>query len=455
MKKTLNIVLIGIVLTISSNLLAQEKIKDIIIDFDTKEINTTDIKRIKEGEFFRLVIRNINLNIYKISINKKDTITSKPIEMPSFSSFGIDAISKTISSLEASSMSMLADNKNFNDDKIIHMSDTYRKIIDNEYTIIIKTNKNLSKLLSELNLISAYVFQYQLKAFDESKKTSVFNYENTSDSILFKVNALTNLKTEIETNKNLFFNTLINNNYDTLKNITTKEHIKQITNEYNSLITTINIVMTEINLKETNKLLKEMIFLSNNSTEYISLPMQLNGEQTILEYEITPRDNIHYKQSFKSSISFPKNYSYYSIGFAFYGTKSLFDNSYSTIGTPTSDTTSVFNIIKEDNSESEIGLSSLFRFGSKIRKSDFGIHLNTGVGISISNNIKPRLLFGMGFSYGKRHNFAVDFGGIAGYVNVLSNAFEENIQYSEKPENITISKLKLGMYFSIGYYYKF
>ncbi len=50
---------------------------------------------------------------------------------------------------------------------------------------------------------------------------------------------------------------------------------------------------------------------------------------------------------------------------------------------------------------------------------------------------------------------AIDCGGILGYVDHLSNSIDLSKSYSEKPDNITVSKLGIGAFVSIGYIYQF
>ena len=90
----------------------------------------------------------------------------------------------------------------------------------------------------------------------------------------------------------------------------------------------------------------------------------------------------------------------------------------------------------------------------KNHNDDFGYHGSFGVGVNIGENIRPRLLLGIGFSKGKTHSIALDFGLIAGYVDVKSNAVDLNTTYTVKPENLTVIKLKLGGFASIGYIFR-
>ena len=72
----------------------------------------------------------------------------------------------------------------------------------------------------------------------------------------------------------------------------------------------------------------------------------------------------------------------------------------------------------------------------------------------MTQSIKPRLLFGGGLSFGRDHMFAIDVGGIAGYVDKLSSVIEVGQAYGEKADTVTVSK-NVGIFASIGYLYSF
>jgi hypothetical protein len=57
-------------------------------------------------------------------------------------------------------------------------------------------------------------------------------------------------------------------------------------------------------------------------------------------------------------------------------------------------------------------------------------------------------------SYGKKHNFTFDLGLIAGYTDTKSKVIDLNNVYTEKPSNITVTKLKAGAFVSFGYMFK-
>ena len=134
----------------------------------------------------------------------------------------------------------------------------------------------------------------------------------------------------------------------------------------------------------------------------------------------------------------------------------LRDDNYSIQGKSITDTTNNYRLIQETTSKNEIGISLLVKAGIKPFKSDIiGFHANIGAGMSLSSTVRPRAMYGLGVSVGRKHNLTLYFGGISGNVNVLSNGFQTGIDYSEKPESVVISKLQTKFYYSIGYLYTF
>jgi hypothetical protein len=147
--------------------------------------------------------------------------------------------------------------------------------------------------------------------------------------------------------------------------------------------------------------------------------------------------------------------SYTSVGLSYYAS-TLYDKAYSTTKTIINDSTNHFKFTEEEDNNFELGLAALLRYGRKSKKHNFGGHFSVGAGVSLTNTIKPRFLFGGGFSIGKKHMLAVDLGGIVGYVDTLSKTIDlKKTDYPEKPETITVSKVGFGRFLSIGYIYQF
>ena len=189
---------------------------------------------------------------------------------------------------------------------------------------------------------------------------------------------------------------------------------------------------------------------------YYSLPLQFTKEQTFLSINITPRkkdDTTSDDQSYSTRLAFPFSKKGYNVTGVSYYCSGLYDETYS-IQKPT-DTTSIYN--REPGSTREAGISVMYKAGTKMIGDWFGGHVSIGVGASIANNIRPRILYGLGISIGKKHMFSFDFGGISGMVDRLSSAVDLGKAYSAKqlPSPITKQILETSYFLSLGYLFRF
>ena len=184
---------------------------------------------------------------------------------------------------------------------------------------------------------------------------------------------------------------------------------------------------------------------------YYSLPLQFTKEQTFLSINITPRkkdDTTSDDQSYSTRLAFPFSKKGYNVTGVSYYCSGLYDETYS-IQKPT-DTTSIYN--REPGSTREAGISVMYKAGTKMIGDWFGGHVSIGVGASIANNIRPRILYGLGISIGKKHMFSFDFGGISGMVDRLSSAVDLGKAYSAKqlPSPITKQILETSYFLSFS-----
>lgn len=76
------------------------------LKFDHKkfssENNLEALKSLKRGEFYQLKISGINMNLYNVSIDKKDSLITSDVSIPFFGNLGLDDISKVIAGLAPS-----------------------------------------------------------------------------------------------------------------------------------------------------------------------------------------------------------------------------------------------------------------------------------------------------------------------------------------------------------------
>ena len=69
------------------------------VSFDFRYRNSITIpKKLKPGDFYQVVVSNINLNDYKVVVEGTDTIFSSPLSFPTFGSIDLSSLQNIISS---------------------------------------------------------------------------------------------------------------------------------------------------------------------------------------------------------------------------------------------------------------------------------------------------------------------------------------------------------------------
>ncbi|WP_428741869.1 hypothetical protein [Tenacibaculum sp.] len=447
--------------------------RDITVNFLTKEVGEIP-NDIKPGDYYRMVINNINLNLWKISLNTGDSVTITKLQTPTFGNVKIDELSSIVSNLMSVTSSSKANTENIAKG-IGEIINFYKeKLEDNDELIaerILKEKVLLSGYLSKLNKISTgldtlkyNIAKLQLYYLDNEDiiKNEGFDLNKTIKEIEKYRTEIIELKESIEGDKSRYVDIFYKRYVDDInKKQEFKDSHKLILDSYNKFESTLSKIFESINSENAIMLLKSIVFLKPKCQTYTSLPIQFNGDKAIVKLRIEPKKEDFNLQTFEMPLIFPVNdYNYWSVGISFYGSN-LYNEKYSSISEPVTDSTKVYKLFKEDNQKSEIGIATLLRFGKKIKvyKNDegkkLGIHGTIGPGVSIEEKIKPRLLLGVGFSHGYKHNIALDFGFILGYVQRKSNAFDLDVEYLEKPENVTVSKLSSGGFISLGYLFTF
>jgi hypothetical protein len=181
--------------------------------------------------------------------------------------------------------------------------------------------------------------------------------------------------------------------------------------------------------------------------EYVSLPFQLMGDQTKMHITIEPREKTSSLQAYSTDFVFPQEKNWFmGVGSSFY-VSFLHDDAYSTV-TILTDTS--YRVIKENPGSLEIGMQAMMMIG--FCSSNWGYwYASFGPGISISNKVKPRLLAGGGYAFGKRNLFTVGVNFIVGAVDRKSEVIQLDTRYAQKPDQITVSRIEYGLCLTVGY----
>lgn len=441
----------------------------LIYNFKDKTIENESPLKLKNGDIYTIEIRNINQNLYKIEINTKDTSFSKPLDFSVYGSFipsSFESIAKTINSFTFSQMGR---QELFQDSAVLEKMNPNPLIGQPKKEEINETLEANSQSLA----LKEASFKQLFKTFSDSleswsnnlRKASIIDYIPNFDILTIdRIETLyiqTNKETkkmaeEIDKSIELFEEFTLKYEHD-IKTMNLGHIHAKIQKEYAKMKQVLDsldkLSSNDAKIAFRNKFYDVM---NNSKPNYSTMPMQFNEEQTLVKISITPHDSASRLPSYYTSYKIKEKVKMYAgIGPGIYFTD-LRDDNYSIQGKSITDTTNTYQLIQEKTSKNEIGISLLVKAGIKPFKSDLiGFHANLGAGMSLSSTIRPRAMYGLGVSVGRKHNLTFDFGGISGNVNVLSNGFQTGTDYSDKPESVVVSNLQTKFYLSIGYLYTF
>jgi len=491
------------------------KVQTLSIDFkDPKNFRLENVSSIKRGQLYQIEIDNINLNIYNVAIGKKDSLIISDVQFPTFELIGADAINNVIDGINIATSSTSIPAVNLLDEATLKSGEKIKvnlfgeKIVSDPFEISKITSSLDSKWVEDYEEIVKAIYAVKAK---EKIKIEIATNQQTIKNILSDANA------DFENADDLIFDVnlqalsyleglgepkldgiLKGRKARTLQEIvrdsdTARGAIRKIRSalekldadykkfkesdpayakEYedaeikkqdatlNSDLSkakeTVNTILEKISPTKISEYLTSIMHLdNNNSRKYVSMPFQHNGDISDLTITISPKKP-EYGQSYTMNYKFPIDKIYIGLSGAFYYANFKHE-SYSIKEIPTSDSTSVFSLVDEENRRGEVGFAVLLHVGYKIGNNGFGVHGTVGPGLSIANKPLPRIAGGGGLSFGKRNGMiSLDLLCIAGNVNVKSNVFnDDNYQPIIKPESPTVSKLKTTWGLSLGYIYKF
>jgi len=442
--------------------------KTIELDFSSKANTTLSVNDIEQGDFFQIRINGINQNLFKVSLTTIDTILSIPQLTPTFGNFDLDALSKVISGISplsttlneslqklTKSLSSLEENVLLPASVLLANAKIVERMEREEDTLSM-AKQTLEQIAVEIDDLKLGIYKLRLNSYKIDNPKSTFNFDQALKDLEKMRKDIFDLKAKITSKKNSYETFSNNNKTQISKDADLASNDKLIKDSYQKFLIAITEGQASISADKANEFLSYIIFIENNANNtYTSLPIQFMGEQSKVKISITPRDEKYNLQSYSTQITFPQLNTYNVVGISFYGS-TLHDKAYSTVKTKINDSTFNFNFQEENVSKAELGVAAILRHGKKWNdENNLGVHFSIGAGVSISKNIKPRVLFGGGLSFGKKHMIAADLGGMVGYVDRLSSSIDISKTYLEKPENITVSKIGMGIFLSLGYTYQF
>lgn len=464
------------------------KVKPIIVDFKSLLNGAVDpilnVPDIKVGDYYNVQVKNINLNMFKIGINSIDSTLSSKQTTPTFGSLDLDNISKVVANI-SSSVGVVSSNSSFvtNANKVREFTDKIiikmdflpsqekdlKPIADRMAEEKIKLEGLLKKsdeLKSTLDKIKLDMFEFRAGSegnpvgnsaiFSDPTKTLSFDFKKCYNDVLNLIKSTEERIAEAEELFDDYKEFAGKHELEIKSDDKLKKNNDNINAAYAKYLSAFGEIKSAFSSDKIIELFTPLIYLANNtSNTYNSLPKQFLGEQGKIKLFINPRDENKLSQKYYTEIVFPDEITTYTtVGLSLYGS-SLYDESYSVEKITINDSVANYIVHPEKLNKMEIGVSMLLRYGKKFNtEKNIGVHGSLGAGMSIANKVKPRFLFGGGFSFGKKHMFAVDLGGIVGYSDRVNESAVKST-YDEVPTNVIYSKLTVGFFGGLGYIYQF
>jgi hypothetical protein len=460
------------------------------LNFDQKKLELNDLKsyqKIKIGDYYKIKVSGINQINYKVLISQKDTLVNDTLSLPSFSNFNIEAITSLFAKVtftEADVSDKIHTTNKFSNKLLTkeELENTNQEKFSNDLTkgreLLSKIDFSIVASDNHLNIqvIKIENYYWNIKKVFVKSRTSAVNVSvnNKLDSVKCMLDAINHIQKKFTVKNQIdeylsveevLRDSLLSVDVEGLSEKAEKQHTLNL-KAFGELVKArekvfLNLATFQSNIKKSKEAISgdtwqnTMVALSLienlQDPTYISLPIQYLGERTKTTITISPRDPNYKLNSYSTSFVFPiEKVPYFGVSSSFYysGMKS---DRFSFQKMANSDS---ILIVNEEMPKSEIGTAILAKFGRKISQK-VGYHGSLGLGISFTDNIRPRVLAGGGLTFGSKNSLAIDVGVIGGQVDRLSSAYNLTDSYTSVPENVTVTKLDASYFFSVGYFFRF
>ncbi len=448
-------------------------------------------KDLKIGDYYRIKVSGINQITHSVSISQEDTMTTSELKLPSIGDFSIEAIAASLASVNFEGPK--SNGEGTSADETQKRSPEYRLQKEEQSKFekkVISAGDNLNKynksifnknkeLIVQVDRIDQYYFDLKRILFESNVKVIAPKIDlgckiNNAEAIFKELNKIRDKQLAEENWKNFLL--LENELRNILADVDTddltpeqKEQYKLNQEAFQELIKQKEVVLaniqtfdkslasakTAISGETWEKAMTSLSLIQNlQDTVYESLPMQYLGERSKVTISAVPRDPAYKVNSYSTTFVFPLEkvpYSGLSSSFYFSGLKS---DVFSVKEAVTTDSTA-YMLVNEEKKKQEIGTALLAKFGRK-HNSWWGYHGSLGLGISFTDQVRPRVMVGGGMTFGTKNSLAIDVGFIGGQVDRISNSFSDfSDRYPAPPGEVTISKFDYSYFIGLGYFFRF
>lgn len=438
-----------------------DSIATIEIDFENRTApDLEEVKDLEPGQFYRIKIKGINLNLWDISIGNKDTTFSRALRTPVFESEILGVIKQLgemmnrttppgdtpspLQNLNAKIAPQSITGYTNDAQADTNLLNTQKILINNLRDTIVNFDERIQQTLLGISI----------SVLDQLTEESLCNNGENCISLVEANAAFSEHRKEfsglVELSRTVRegFKNLVKEHPPRVKSDTTR--YKDMESNIKTLESNLGLLSNQLSADNIDKALRKLAFL-NNKNEYISLPLQFTQESATVDINFTPRDKKYGLSPQSMTFMFPPpERQRFSIGLAFYSS-GLRDKRYSV--TQVSNEEVRFT---KDRSRYHIGVATLMRYEfiqNKSRSPGFFGTLTFGPGISMTDSVRPNLLIGGGIGYGNKHAIVLDIGAITGKVDRRRKSFSTEQVYPIGT-SFTTSTLKFNVFASIGYLFR-
>lgn len=446
-----------------------DSIEEFVIDLnDDRGVAPEVVDRynaLKQGEFFRLRIENVNTYLYDVSVvnHDIDRTVALPENLLKLVDFG--GLKSSLSNLNSVS-------------EIVKQFIPYpensglRPLHPQEIETAQDLQKYLARVRSEYRSVYDTINQRHGEVnglFERAEKfqntmttveRDVFGHVPTKEDIKTLLTAFdTEQQKIIAIRERLIgnhtdFSTVVDANRATVANSKElKVSVAEIEKVYTALLKASNTLMAQLSGENYGQFSAVLIGIINNlDFRYTTLPIQRYHDVNELQITLKPRDKNSKLSGYSTVLRIPDiEKSFWGVSTGFYVTDNPQRN-VSIIEREENGQT-LYDFLEEDSASVELGINTMVRYGRRIGvlcDTPIFWHLGFGAGLSIDQKFKPRLMTGTGLAFGRKNKLFVDFGAINMYYDTLSKAFTEEGN-TTLPEDFLVSATKIQGYLSMGY----
>ena len=437
--------LIVLITFMTINHVISQNDKQIIYDFNTEDFELS--KRINQGDMVRLTVINANPFIYRVNSTNKLT-TKNPVPTNLFSlisgdflkvlSFPSNSNVKTIP-LEINFLSLIGDEAEASEalNCVTEMDVSFFNQAQEEFS-------STSKLYSDLYFSTTNI------DLEYSKLVNLVSEINEIETDVSK--PLEEAYFKLKSAYLIIKSKSANENCDKFKGM---KGISQSITELEKHIIPDGIE-TEISVLENLRRSAQRIIEDgavNSRFEMNISKLIAKGDELDVTLELTPLEELNKFENAIHKISASKKFdiqNHFKISFSpgLLTTNGLNDEKFNVKALAINDSITKFQVIKEDESNWDYGISALIHFTWEMNQGALGFNLGLGY---LPEDSKIAGLAGVSAIFGKDQSLILSAGLAGSSAKTLSDALDTTTQYSSAPEVKTKRVFKGGFWFGIGY----